>query len=105
MNRWAILVRPFGTLMLRIHDHPCPSVAHFSTPPSVVVPQGHPKIAQRFIAGLTCPQIPQAPEGRKKTSEDETALCRPLRDSFCCSIILPTDKSVRYFQSSHRDFA
>jgi len=74
MNRWAILLRPFGTLMLRIRNHPCPTVAHFSKPPLVFVPQGHPKIAQRFIAGLACPQTQQAPAGAKENRSPHDSL-------------------------------
>ena len=53
------------------------SEARFSTPPLVFVPQAHPKIAQRFIAGIVANKSVQAPEGRKNPLVCSTLFCRP----------------------------
>src|SRR5919108_490704 len=74
MNRWATFFRPIG---LRQWPSLRQFVAHFSTPPLPFVPQGRPKITQRFIAGLACLQTSQAPEGRKNPRNNARDFFRP----------------------------
>jgi len=72
----------------------------FEATDTVPVPQGRPRIAQRFIAGLTRLKRSQVPEGRKNSS---AGLLSPLAGLGAFVVPDPSDKSLGYFQPSLRD--
>src|SRR5438309_360864 len=71
--------------------------------PPGFVPQGHAKIAQRFIAGLSCAKLRQAPQGRKIVHDHPICDSLPsLAGPGCRTTPKPTDESVGYFLSPYR---
>jgi hypothetical protein len=79
----------------------------FALAAAVFVPQGQPKVAQRFISSLgqraPNPQSPvRAPSGAKGHGKYRTSSFVPDGTLYVFGF-LPTDKSVGYFRASLRD--